>query len=179
MSCDKKECVCEGEVVVPQHGLPEGLHAAEAQASLLNYGLSLDEIKTAVQKYGAAIVGVLLEGLRVGFSKEWLFDLLDKIGKAGTQFLIDLVNQNRLFAAAQANGCHAAHAIDAVVGVPGEKLGGLLDGPFVQLIIDKYLPQLLDQLAPQILEKLAPKLIDLLLKMLQTWLQTNAASLQK
>lgn len=172
MNCEKNECVCDN-LAVPQQGLADGLHAAEVQASLLGFGFSLDEIKAVIDKYGTPIVGLLLEGLRAGFNKEWIVGLLDKVGHAGLQFILDLANQNSLFSAAKANGCQAAHALDAVTGVPAEKFGGLLDGALAQLLLEKYLPQVMEQLAPQLLEKLAPKLIEFLVNALQDWLKTK------
>lgn len=179
MSCDKSECKCE-DLVVPQQGLAPGLNAADVQASLLGFGFGLDEIKEVINRYGTAVVGLLLEGLRAGFTKDWILGLLDKVGKAGLEFIIDLVNQNSLFAAAAAaNGCQKAHAIPAVTGVPAEQFGGILDGALVQLLIDKYLPELVEKYAPQLLEKLAPKLIEFLVSALQQWLTVKAAEKAK
>lgn len=113
---------------------------------LLEFGFDVGDL---VSKYGAQILEVIYEALRLGLTKEFVQEVINKFGPMLLEIAIQFLNQKQMMASSP--------------DVVGEEVS-LNEFLTVQVIIEKFLPQILNKYGDKLLNLVVEMLAKMILK---------------
>lgn len=114
----------------------------DLKVGVAGFGVTADEIADLIGKYGDTVLGTVMEALRSGFSKAWVFEALVSFGPVLLSWVLSLFNRRKMAMGA----------------------GGLVVGEEVKMLEAGVFQDLLEKYLPMIVEKYGPQLIDLLVQ---------------
>lgn len=125
-------------------------HMEDLKASALGFGLDMAWIGEIIEKYGDDVLGLIVEALRTGFSRELVTEIITKFGPLILEFLVNLTNKQKM----------KAISGDVIVG---EEVG-ILDISIIEMLIQKYLPLIIEKYGDHIVQFILTWVVNNLLK---------------
>lgn len=114
----------------------------EVKAAMLDLGFTNEEVADVVEKHGTDILSTVIDGLRLGLSKEFVLEVLTKWGP----YLLDLLLS--IFKKKEA------------AGMVGVDLSSIVDGVLIDNLLKRLLPALVDKYGEQLVNLLAEALLN-------------------
>lgn len=119
----------------------------ELKASAENFGFDPNWIAELLAKYGSDVVACVVEAVRQGFSKEFVVEVISKLGPPVLQLLILLLNQPKMMRSAQAD--QTSGDLIPAIGT---------DINILVVLVQQYLPNLLNTYMPIIVQQYGPEI---------------------
>lgn len=157
-------------------GMSACQHTEELKLAASNFGLDLGWIADILSRFGGKALAIVVEALRGGFTKELVVELLEKLGPEALELLVEWLSQYRMM-----KPQNLALQGEVTTGVVTGEEVPVIQGAILQILVEKYLPQIIEKLGPMIIEKYLPQLLEkfgpqLIQKLLDLFLKGVAAS---
>jgi hypothetical protein len=125
----------------------------ELKLSASNFGFDANWIADVLTKYGDQVLALVVEAARNGFSVAFVVEVLSKFGPTFLEFLVSLITKK--------NSMNFAATNDVV---NGDVIG--IDASVVEVLIEKYLPQIIEKYLPVIFEKYSGQIMQFVIQMI-------------
>lgn len=132
----------------------------QLKVSANNFGFDGGWVADILQQYGPDVLALAVEAARNGFSVSLIVEVVQKFGPAMLDLLVSLLNQK--------NSQAMRMAMNEVV--PGNVITadnvGSIDPALIDILIQKYLPQIINTILPQLINTYGPQILQMILNAL-------------
>jgi len=125
----------------------------ELKLSASNFGFDATWVADVLSKYGDQVLALAIEAARNGFSVSFVVEVLTKFGPTFLGFLVSLI--------AKKNSMNFAATNDVLTG---DIVG--IDSSVIEVLIEKYLPQIIEKYLPVIIEKYSGQIMQFVIQMI-------------
>jgi hypothetical protein len=133
----------------------------ELKLSAVNFGLDPQWVADILAKWGAPVLALVVEALRIGFTQSFVLETLARLGPLVLELIVLIFNQKNMKFTTSTGEIISG---DVVIGEEAGILVILIE-KYLPVMVEKYLPIIANQL-PAIIEQHTLQIVDLFTKYL-------------